>query len=353
MAWHERRLDGVANRSSFSCKGREMSGLSREHSLLAHRGLISPTLRAASTVYYWRHTTAQERSRHEAVCSKASGWHLASFGSHGSFADRASWICRRARHEIGGRSRSVAPRVLDSCTTSNLTSLPRRWRVRHNVSRAVRGAGYWKWKPFYLLKRLAKLADGDVLVHLDYDLTITEDASALFCLGQNAERGVALIHFPCWTDRQWSKAELVRALNATDAMLDTAQVYGGVVVLRKTPFAVQFLREWLQVATDTDGGLSEDVPCRRHEPWQRGASPSFGAPCFLFAGDTARPAASSAQGARRAVSAPSGRRRRTRPSASTGTTSRSSRSSPSGTALKTAPMPTSGKVPRRLRELRS
>ena len=46
---------------------------------------------------------------------------------------------------------------------------------------------------------------------------------------------------------QWSKAELVRALNATDAMLDTAQVYGGVVVLRKTPFAVQFLREWLQV----------------------------------------------------------------------------------------------------------
>ena len=91
------------------------------------------------------------------------------------------------------------------------------------------------------------MADGDVLVHLDYDLTITDDASALFCLGQNAERGVALIHFPCWTDRQWSKAELVRALNATDAMLDTAQVYGGVVVLRKTPFAVQFLREWLQV----------------------------------------------------------------------------------------------------------
>ena len=169
--WHERRLDEVVNRSSFSCKGREMSGLSRAHSLLAHRGLISPTLRAASTVYYWRHTAAQERSRHEAVCSKASGWHLASFGSHGSFADRASWICRRARHEIGGRSRSAATRVLDSCTTSNLTSLPRRWRVRHNVSRAVRGAGYWKWKPFYLLKRLAKLAGSAPSLQPAYELT--------------------------------------------------------------------------------------------------------------------------------------------------------------------------------------
>jgi len=122
--WHERRLDEVVNRSSFSCKGREMSGLSRAHSLLAHRGLISPTLRAASTVYYWRHTAAQERSRHEAVCSKASGWHLASFGSHGSFADRASWICRRARHEIGGRSRSAAPRVLDSQARLHLFNPP-------------------------------------------------------------------------------------------------------------------------------------------------------------------------------------------------------------------------------------
>mmetsp|Transcript_8516 Transcript_8516/g.28329 ORF Transcript_8516/g.28329 Transcript_8516/m.28329 type:complete len:226 (+) Transcript_8516:89-766(+) len=183
------------------------------------------------------------------------------------------------------------------------------------------------------------MADGDVLVHLDYDLTITDDASALFCLGQNAERGVALIHFPCWTDRQWSKAELVRALNATDAMLDTAQVYGGVVVLRKTPFAVQFLREWLQVATDPDRDLSEDVPCRRHDPpgcEQRARRPP-GCECAEWATpqDPAFREHRHDQFPTYLVPEPSS----TRLSASIGTTNRSSRSSPSGTASRPSRCP--------------
>jgi hypothetical protein len=80
----------------------------------------------------------------------------------------------------------------------------------------------------------AALADPDqVLVHFDYDLAIGHNLSALYCLGQNAPRGVATFHFPCWTDRGWTKRELADAFNATDQMLDTAQLYAGLVVLRK------------------------------------------------------------------------------------------------------------------------
>ena len=124
----------------------------------------------------------------------------------------------RARHEIrtvsdplAGFTRSSPRLRVDSCTANNLSSLPLGWRREHNVAQEVRGAGFWKWKPYYLLRRLEALPEGDVLVHLDYDLTITQDTSALFCLGQNAETGVALVHFPCWNDRQWSKAEVVAA----------------------------------------------------------------------------------------------------------------------------------------------
>ena len=70
-------------------------------------------------------------------------------------------------------------------------------------------------------------------------------AEALFCLGQNALHGVAAFHFPCLTERAWTKRELADAFNATDAMLDTVQVYGGLLVLRKTRFAVRFVDEWL------------------------------------------------------------------------------------------------------------
>ena len=80
----------------------------------------------------------------------------------------------------------------------------------------------------------------------DYDLHMDRDPSALFCLGQNAQRGIATFHLPCLTERAWTKRELADALNATDAMMDSVQIYGGLVVVRKTAFALRFVREWLR-----------------------------------------------------------------------------------------------------------
>ena len=49
-------------------------------------------------------------------------------------------------------------------------------------------------------------------------------------------------------------------------MLDTVQLYAGLVVLRKTPFALRFLREWLAWATE--GELITDA-------WQPAAPPTL------------------------------------------------------------------------------
>ena len=47
--------------------------------------------------------------------------------------------------------------------------------------------------------------------------------------------------------------------------LDTAQIYGGLVVLRKTPFALRFVREWLQWATDPRELITDALdPARQH-----------------------------------------------------------------------------------------
>ena len=52
-------------------------------------------------------------------------------------------------------------------------------------------------------------------------------------------------------------------------MLDTVQLYAGLVVLRKTPFALRFLREWLAWATE--GALITDAwqPARQHAGFQQ------------------------------------------------------------------------------------
>eukprot|EP00965_Chrysotila_dentata_P128147 4236849-Pleurochrysis_carterae.AAC.4 len=76
--------------------------------------------------------------------------------------------------------------------------------------------------------------EGEVLAHVDYDLISLPDVRALFCLGQNAKQGVVAFHMPCHTDRAWTKAELAIAMNATDQMLDSVQIYAGLAVFRKT-----------------------------------------------------------------------------------------------------------------------
>ena len=65
-------------------------------------------------------------------------------------------------------------------------------------------------------------------------MILEQDLTSLFCLGQNAEHSVALFHFPCHVERAWTKAELAEAMGATEAMLRSVQVYGGLLVIRKS-----------------------------------------------------------------------------------------------------------------------
>ena len=205
-------LDGSFS-TDFTCRGHAMHNLTAEQARLAHSGRIGARLRRNSPVYYWQ-TTPQRRSRHEALCKKDSRWHLTTFGSHGKFEEKAKAKCasvNRLKH-----------RVVDSCTALSLADLPAEWVKQHGIVVGTRGVGFWRWKAFTILQRLSSMADGEVLVHADYDLLMapppyTDDLSTLFCLGANAPLGVATFHFPCFTDRAWTKAEAAEALNATDA----------------------------------------------------------------------------------------------------------------------------------------
>lgn len=224
---------------------------------LATTGAIAPALRQRSAVYYWSHgapESAQRQARHEAMCSKKGGWHLRSFGSHAVWAKAAKEKCGPPN---SGIHPSTEAGVIDTCAGLSLADLPADWRQAHGVDNRTRGAGWWRWKPYYLLSELRKLPHGDVMVHVDYDLILSKRLPALWCLGQQNPQGVALFHFPCLTDRAWTKRETAVAMGATDAMLDTATLYAGLVVRRRTaPSAV------LRAAPPHKLTLDSDVPLR-------------------------------------------------------------------------------------------
>lgn len=204
---------------TFTCRERALTNLSADQGSLAHDGLISPRLRRRSTVHYWQ-TARQRQSRYEAVCTKQTKWHLSTFGSHGHFSYLAA---QRCEFNARGFPQPVSAPDADSCRNYSLASLPPSWKESHGVAQGTRGAGWWRWKPFLLQQRLREIGDGEVLVHVDYDLLLGQDSSALYCLGQNAQHGVAAFHMPCFTERAWTKRELADALGADDAMLDSVQ----------------------------------------------------------------------------------------------------------------------------------
>ena len=133
--------------------------LKPDEAALALRGTISPSLRERSASYYWR-VSQQSQARHEAICTKRAGWHLRSFGSHGKWALAAEEKCGSQT----GVAKLVQRGTLDSCAGRRLEDLPASWRERAGVNNHTRGGGWWRWKPYYLLRELRAVRQGDVVV---------------------------------------------------------------------------------------------------------------------------------------------------------------------------------------------
>ena len=76
----------------------------------------------------------------------------------------------------------------------------------------------------------------------------------------------------CLTGRAWTKAEVASALGSSAAMLDTATLYAGLLVLRRSPEAEAFLEEWLELTMRGALSPSAHPPCLASTPsCRRGA----------------------------------------------------------------------------------
>ena len=226
----------AATTCNMTCRGVHFAGLSGALGRMACGHQVPLELSSRSHVHYWRNRSATSTARHEGACTKARGtrWHILTFGSHAEHSFKANnYICAPAR-KIGAYT----------CRAANLTDVERAssrsWMAAHGVNLTMRGIGYWRWKPLLIQAALRRLPRGDVLMWMDRDLRIfNRPLDMLFCIGQNVRKGVAGFHFPCFTERKWTKRELVEAMGVDEAMLETVQLYAGLLILRKTRFAVR------------------------------------------------------------------------------------------------------------------
>ena len=134
----------------------------------------------------------------------------------------------------------------------NLEALPLKFRDTHkDVLKARRGAGYWLWKPYILLKTLIEnMNEGDIVMYQDAGAYIIKSAGPLLKLCEQSKDGI-IVFTITKIEHEYTKQDAFILMNMSlPEAEDTFQRMASFVVLRKSCTAIQFVMEWLAYASD-------------------------------------------------------------------------------------------------------
>jgi hypothetical protein len=161
---------------------------------------------------------------------------------------------------IGLCASATAVARFDTALIGNMSLLDPVFKKQNaHILQHSRGAGYWLWKPYVILKRLGELSDGDVLCYCDSSYRFLSDARIISdawlsdgdigaCHNKPNDSG--------WqehTDHKYTKCDAFALMNVPpgderERIKSTPQAWAGFILLRKSETSVAFVREWLHYA---------------------------------------------------------------------------------------------------------
>ena len=146
--------------------------------------------------------------------------------------------------------------------TTNDVSIPFRAKNQH-ILRKKRGAGYWLWKPYLILRVLEALKPEDVLLYADASVMWLADAEEL--LRPFAKSGQFLMAFDIFTERnieqRYTKRDTFIAMDCdTPAYTETRQRMSTICIWRPGQESIAFARAWLACAEEAH--LLTDSPSK-------------------------------------------------------------------------------------------
>lgn len=138
------------------------------------------------------------------------------------------------------------------------------WRENRAILKQKRGAGYWLWKPYIILKALEKAALGDIVVYADSGIEIIQPLDPLFEL-LNERRSIIVFSCGGHLNKTWTKRDCFKLLECdSEKYWNTEQRLASFQLYKKTPVTIKFVTEWLEMSrdaraiTDMPNQLGED-----------------------------------------------------------------------------------------------
>ena len=112
------------------------------------------------------------------------------------------------------------------------------------------GAGYWLWKPYFILKTLNSIPEGSILVYADSGLLVRQPVRCYFEKGLS-EPGKDILLF-AYNPKVYGLASKIASGDTFDAIHcreDRCRyghhVWAGILVLRNSPKSRAFIKTWL------------------------------------------------------------------------------------------------------------
>lgn len=111
-----------------------------------------------------------------------------------------------------------------------------------------RGNGLWIWKPYFILKTLSKLNEGDHLFYSDSGTFFIRNINHIKKVMDESDIWVSKLPL---VEKQFTKIDSFILMNCEhDAYKDTNQISGTFIMLRKSEKSIQFVKEWLNYCKD-------------------------------------------------------------------------------------------------------
>lgn len=116
-----------------------------------------------------------------------------------------------------------------------------------------RGAGYWLWKPYFIVKTLESMNEGDLLFYCDSGSHFINTIDSLVDVCKTSKDNILLFTLEDFhTHKKWTKRDCLHYMQQDkEPYLSTNQILASFVVCIKNKNNISFFEEWLDFAQDS------------------------------------------------------------------------------------------------------
>ncbi len=112
--------------------------------------------------------------------------------------------------------------------------------ANYDILMQERGAGYWLWKPYFILKMLEQSENGDLIVYTDAGIEFVADVHNL----TDEMVGDIMVFGNGWRHGDWCKADVLTLMGAM-IYVDREQLQASCVIFRVSEYSIEFVENWL------------------------------------------------------------------------------------------------------------